>query len=97
MPQSVTIRHTYNQYVIRVPKGVDRDQVRQKLSAAGVGNEVYYPIPMHLQECFQCLGGKQGDFPVAEQAARETIALPVFPALTEAELAYVVAQVVAAC
>ncbi|MHC4813832.1 MAG: DegT/DnrJ/EryC1/StrS family aminotransferase [Planctomycetota bacterium] len=97
VPRSVTVRHTYNQYVIRVPKGVDRDDVRQKLTAAGVGNEVYYPIPMHLQECFQCLGGKAGDFPVAEQAARETIALPIFPALTEAELAYVAAQVVEAC
>jgi dTDP-4-amino-4,6-dideoxygalactose transaminase len=93
---SVTSRHTYNQYLIRVPAGVDRDQVRQKLSAAGVGNEVYYPIPLHLQECFRCLEAKDGDFPVAEQAARETIALPVFPELTEAELGYVAEQVVVA-
>jgi len=94
---SVTTRHTYNQYVIRVPKGADRDQIRQQLNAAGVGNEVYYPIPMHLQECFRRLGAKEGDFPVAEQAARETIALPIFPELTEAELGYVAEQMVAAC
>jgi len=92
-----TGRHTYNQYVIRVPEGVDRDRVRQQLTAAGVGNEVYYPIPLHLQECFRFLEGRPGDFPVAERAAGETIALPVFPELTEAELAYVAEQVVRAC
>ncbi len=97
LPVSVTSRHTYNQYVIRVPSGVDRDDVRQKLTAAGVGNEAYYPIPLHLQECFRSLRAQEGDFPVAEQAARETIALPVFPELTEAELAYVAEQVTAAC
>ena len=97
LPKATTKRHTYNQYVIRVPQGVDRDAARTRLTEAGVGNEVYYPIPMHQQECFRALEGRPGDHPVAEQAARETIALPIFPELTEAELAYVVEQVVAAC
>lgn len=90
-------RHTYNQYVIRVPEGVDRDTFRQRLTAAGIGNEVYYPIPLHLQECFRGLEAREGDFPVAEAAALQTVALPIFPELTQAEIDYVAEQVVAAC
>jgi len=79
------VRHTYHQYVVRVGHG-NRDAIRRRLSERGVGSSVFYPIPLHLQDCFLELGGREGDFPAAEKAAREVLALPMFAELTEAEI-----------
>jgi dTDP-4-amino-4,6-dideoxygalactose transaminase len=83
----ITNYHIYNQFVVRVP---DRDRVKQALVDAKVGCDIYYPVPLHLQECFRELGYVAGDFPVSEKAASETLALPIYPELDESMMKYVV-------
>ena len=85
--------HIYNQYVVRVPR---RDAVKARLQQAEIGCESYYPVPLHLQDCFRALGGTPGTFPESERAARETLALPVYPELPRAQQEFVAEQVVAA-
>lgn len=86
-PAVVAGRHIFNQYVIRV---ADRDAVRAHLDKEGVGTEIYYPVPLHLQPCFDYLGGKRGDCPESEEAAAATLALPIYPELTSGKLQKVV-------
>ncbi len=83
----------YNQYVIRVPQ---RDLVKQRVADAGVGTAVYYPLPLHLQECFASLGHRRGDYPHAERACAEVLALPIYPELSESQVNYVAEQVLQA-
>lgn len=80
-------RHIYNQFVIRVPR---RNELQAYLKEQKIGNEVYYPVPLHVQKCFEYLGHRPGDFPASEAAAAETLALPIYPELSDAQAEWVV-------
>ena len=82
--------HVYNQYTVRVRQ---RDELRNFLKEKGVGSEVYYPLPMHLQNCYHDLGYHKGSFPVSERAAEEVLSLPIYAELTDEQQAYVVQMI----
>jgi dTDP-4-amino-4,6-dideoxygalactose transaminase len=91
LPLSAPQAHpVFHQYVIRAHR---RDELREFLTARKIGTEIYYPIPLHLQECFMYLGYGEGDFPQSERAAKEVLALPMFPELTEEEQRRVVQSI----
>ncbi|MCF8025226.1 MAG: DegT/DnrJ/EryC1/StrS family aminotransferase [Desulfobacteraceae bacterium] len=90
-PAELQDRHIYNQFVISVAEG--RDELRDFLTAAGVGNEIYYPVPLHLQQCFAYLEYRRGRMPASESAADSTLAIPVYPEMSPAQQEYVVEQI----
>jgi len=95
LPTEKENRHIYNQFVISLKE--KRDELRMFLTDAGIGTEVYYPVPMHFQDCFSYLNYRKGDFPVSEYAASHTLALPVYPELSYEQQAYVVERIKEFC
>lgn len=87
---SYQTRHIYNQYTLLCPR---RDELRQALAAQGIGTEIYYPLPLHVQKCFAGLGYREGDFPVSERCSREALSLPVYPELPSEDLDRVAAAI----
>jgi dTDP-4-amino-4,6-dideoxygalactose transaminase len=85
-------QHVWNQYTVRIPNG-QRDALRTSLAEANIGTEIYYPVPLHLQECFAALGYSSGSLPETERAAAEVLSLPIFPELTEQQQVSVVRQI----
>ena len=88
--QQTTNYHIFNQFIIRVEK---RDELKKFLADNEIATEIYYPVPFHLQECFSSLGYKKGDFPIAEAAADSSLALPIYPELSNEQLKYVVDKI----
>ena len=82
--------HVFNQYTLRAQK---RDELMAYLKKHDIGHKVYYPVPLHLQECYQPLGYSKGDFPVSEQLAQEVLSLPVYPELTDVQMESVVMRI----
>jgi dTDP-4-amino-4,6-dideoxygalactose transaminase len=83
-------RHIFHQYVIRIP---ERDRLRQFLTEEGIGTDIYYPVPLHLQECYSFLKYRRGDLPHSEKASEEVLALPIYPELTEDQQSMVVDRI----
>jgi dTDP-4-amino-4,6-dideoxygalactose transaminase len=86
------VRHIYNQFVIRTGR---RDALKTHLAERGIGTEVYYPVPFHLQACFASLGHHAGEFPIAEACASDSLALPIYAELTEDQQRFVVDEIIA--
>jgi dTDP-4-amino-4,6-dideoxygalactose transaminase len=82
--------HIYNQYTIAVK---NRDELRNYLKEKQIGHDTYYPVPLHLQECYRFLGYKRGDLPVSEKKAEEVVSIPIYPELTEEEQDYVISTI----
>ena len=89
-PKTMQNHHIFNQYVIRTER---RDELQSFLESQGISSAVYYPIPFHLQECFKFIGGNKGDFPISESAAKEVLALPIYPGITTGMQERVVEQI----
>jgi len=91
LPVEKEKRHIYNQFVIKIKEG--RDELKEFLKKKGIGTEVYYPVPLHMQQCFEYLGYESDAFPVSVEASQRTLALPIFPELTNEEIEYIVDQI----